>query len=69
MKAPDEIKRALDGCAFTKDPDCAHCPYFHEKWCMEKMRFDASVYIRQLENRIDEFAEKVERFKAGRRNR
>lgn len=47
MKTPEEIKRAMKGCA--KD-DCRECAYYKNRaTCMEEMMVDALAYIRQLE--------------------
>lgn len=58
MKTPDEIKKGLECCAYGT---CSDCPYVHDGCTYEMEKIDALEYIQQLERRIGELTEKVER--------
>lgn len=51
MKAPDEIKKALE-CCFYDSEQCGECPYYPVSCDRELVR-DAREYIRQLEAERD----------------
>ena len=54
MKAPDEIKKALE-CCFYDSAQCRKCPYYPTS-CDKELVKDAREYIRQLEAERDALA-------------
>lgn len=54
MKTPDEIKKALECCAFDEcHGDRDKCPFSNSVTCIENMVEEALAYISQLEETID----------------
>ena len=49
MKTPDEIKKGLECCFPSDEPDCFECPYRRVDRCVSTRMDDTLAYIQQLE--------------------
>lgn len=49
MKTADKIKKGLECCFPSEDPDCCDCPYRAMKGCFDARINDIHAYIQQLE--------------------
>jgi hypothetical protein len=62
MKSPEEIKKGLECCFPSEDPDCCECPYEATESCFGARINDILAYIQQLERERDAAVEDFKEF-------
>lgn len=59
MKSPEDIKKGLECCFPSEDPDCFECPYRATENCFTVRINDILAYIKQLEREMDAAVEQL----------